>query len=56
MVDERAVIIQAKITGNKLHLPKVTITSGDSSKKEFDLYRKMAFVHVQEKEWLHSFV
>ncbi|HCT8201353.1 TPA: hypothetical protein OT927_004924 [Klebsiella pneumoniae] len=47
--EERALIIQAKITGNKLRLPKVTVTSGESSKKEFELYSKWPSFMLKNK-------
>ncbi|MCA5950648.1 hypothetical protein [Pectobacterium versatile] len=40
LLNERAVIIQAKITNNKARIPKVTVTSGGSSNKEYALYSR----------------
>ncbi|WP_413741649.1 hypothetical protein ACL2XO_23695 [Sodalis sp. RH15] len=54
MIDERAVIIQAKITGNKTRHPKVTVTSGDSSSKEYALYSKWPSFMLKHKKYYTS--
>lgn len=55
-VDERAVIIQAKVTGNKALPPKVTVTKGESSRKEYVLYSKWpSFMLKRKKTYTTTF-
>ncbi|HHC2781042.1 hypothetical protein [Klebsiella pneumoniae] len=49
-VHERAVIIQAKITKNKSRQPKVTVTFGDSSNKEFALYSRWPTFRLKRRK------
>lgn len=56
LIHERAVIIQAKITKNKVREPKVTVTSGDSSNKEYALYSRWpTFSLKQRKNYTRKF-
>lgn len=50
LFNERAVIIQAKITKNKARVPKVTVTSNDSSNKEFALYSRWPTFRLKRKK------
>jgi hypothetical protein len=48
-IDERAVIIQAKVTKNKKKLPSVTVTHDNSSRKEYALYSNWPSFRLKKK-------